>query len=94
MPSTKTAVAAVASVAGSDKVLVVIHRDEDIAQLGLRNAATVHAISVDQLNAYDVLANDDIVFTRPHSMPSSPDRYGEVCQGSSHGRASRRGGGE
>jgi large subunit ribosomal protein L4 len=63
VPSTKTAVAAVIGVAGSDKVLVVIHRDEDVAWLSLRNVATVHAISVDQLNAYDVLANDDIVFT-------------------------------
>jgi large subunit ribosomal protein L4 len=63
VPSTKTAVAAVASVAGSDKVLVVIHRDEDVAWLSLRNVVTVHAISVDQLNAYDVLANEDIVFT-------------------------------
>ena len=63
VPSTKTAVAAVAGVAGNDNVLVVIHRDEDVAWLSLRNVATVHAISVDQLNAYDVLANDDIVFT-------------------------------
>jgi large subunit ribosomal protein L4 len=63
VPSTKTAVAAVAGVAGSEKVLVVIHRDEDVAWLSLRNVATAHAITVDQLNAYDVLANDDIVFT-------------------------------
>jgi len=63
VPSTRTAVAAVVGVAGSEKVLVVIHRDEDVAWLSLRNVATVHAISVDQLNAYDVLANDDIVFT-------------------------------
>jgi large subunit ribosomal protein L4 len=63
VPSTKTAVAAVAGVADSDKVLVVIHRDEDVAWLSLRNVATVQAISVDQLNAYDVLANDELVFT-------------------------------
>jgi large subunit ribosomal protein L4 len=63
VPSTKTAAAAVAGIASSDKVLVVIHRDEDVAWLSLRNVATAHAISVDQLNAYDVLANDDIVFT-------------------------------
>jgi large subunit ribosomal protein L4 len=63
VPSTKTAAAAVTGVASSDKVLVVIHRDEDVAWLSLRNVATAHAISVDQLNAYDVLANDDIVFT-------------------------------
>ena len=44
-------------------MLVVIHRDEDLAWLSLRNAVTVHAIAVDQLNAYDVLVNDEVVFT-------------------------------
>ena len=62
-PSTKAALAALGAVTASDKVLVVIHRDEDLAWLSLRNVANVHAISVDQLNAYDVLVNDEVVFT-------------------------------
>ncbi|WP_375429913.1 50S ribosomal protein L4 [uncultured Friedmanniella sp.] len=62
-PSTKTALTALATVASSPKVLVVLHRDDDLAWLSLRNAATVHAIAVDQLNAYDVLVNDEVVFT-------------------------------
>jgi large subunit ribosomal protein L4 len=62
-PSTKAAVAALGAVTSSDKVLVVIHRDEDLAWLSLRNVATVHAIAVDQLNAYDVLVNDEVIFT-------------------------------
>ncbi|HEY5821143.1 MAG TPA: 50S ribosomal protein L4 [Propionibacteriaceae bacterium] len=62
-PSTKVALAALAAVATSNKVLVVIHRDEDLAWLSLRNALSVHAIAVDQLNAYDVLVNDDVIFT-------------------------------
>jgi large subunit ribosomal protein L4 len=62
-PSTKTALTALATVATSPKVLVVLHRDDDLAWLSLRNAASVHAIAVDQLNAYDVLVNDDVVFT-------------------------------
>jgi large subunit ribosomal protein L4 len=62
-PSTKTALAALGAATTSDKVLVVIHRDEDLAWLSLRNVATVHAIAVDQLNAYDVLVNDEVVFT-------------------------------
>jgi large subunit ribosomal protein L4 len=62
-PSTKTALAALTSVAGDAKVLAVLHRDEDLAWLSLRNAAGVHAIAVDQLNAYDVLVNDAVVFT-------------------------------
>ncbi len=47
------------------KILVVLHRDEDLAWLSLRNAAALHVITVDQLNAYDVLVNDDVVFTAP-----------------------------
>ncbi|MGD7789970.1 50S ribosomal protein L4 [Propionibacteriaceae bacterium Y1700] len=66
-PSAKQAVAALVSVlkleALSRKVLVVITRDEDLVWLSLRNVPAVHAIAVDQLNAYDVLCNDDIVFT-------------------------------
>ncbi len=63
-PSTRTALAALKAVSTSDKVLVVIHRDEDLAWLSLRNAVAVHAIAVDQLNAYDVLVNDEVVFTQ------------------------------
>jgi len=63
VPSTRVALNALATVASSPKVLVVLHRDDDLAWLSLRNAAAVHAIAVDQLNAYDVLVNDDVVFT-------------------------------
>ena len=63
MPSTKAALTALNAVTTSDKVLAVIHRDEDLAWLSLRNVVTVQVISVDQLNAYDVLVNDEVVFT-------------------------------
>ena len=62
-PSTKAALAALDAVTTSAKVLVVIHRDEDLAWLSLRNVVRVHVIVEDQLNAYDVLVNDDVVFT-------------------------------
>jgi len=61
-PSTKAALQALATLGGS-KLLVVLDRDEDVAWLSLRNVASVHAIAVDQLNAYDVLISDDVVFT-------------------------------
>jgi large subunit ribosomal protein L4 len=61
-PSTKAALQALAALGGS-KLLVVLDRDEDVAWLSLRNVASVHAIAVDQLNAYDVLVSDDVVFT-------------------------------
>jgi large subunit ribosomal protein L4 len=63
LPSTKTALGALRAVTSTDKVLVVLHRDEDLAWLSLRNVVTVHALAVDQLNTYDVLVNDEVVFT-------------------------------
>jgi len=63
LPSTKTALGAVRAASNTDKVLVVLHRSEDLAWLSLRNVVTVHAIAVDQLNAYDVLVNDEVLFT-------------------------------
>ncbi|GAA2097601.1 50S ribosomal protein L4 [Microlunatus panaciterrae] len=62
-PSTKAALAALAAVTDSAKLLVVLGRDEDLAWLSLRNAAHIHALAVDQINAYDVLVADDVVFT-------------------------------
>ena len=61
-PSTKAALKALAEIS-SGKILVVLDRDEDVAWLSLRNVPTVHALAVDQLNAYDVLISDDVVFT-------------------------------
>jgi large subunit ribosomal protein L4 len=65
VPSTKSALAALRNVATTDKVLVVLHRDDDLAWLSLRNVATVHTLTVEQLNAYDVLVSDEVVFTSP-----------------------------
>jgi len=41
----------------------VLERADEIAWKSLRNAADVHVLAVDQLNTYDVLVNDDTVFT-------------------------------
>lgn len=61
-PSTKAALQALESIAGK-RVLVVLTRDEEIAWLSLRNVASVHLIAPDQLNAYDVVVADDVVFS-------------------------------
>jgi large subunit ribosomal protein L4 len=45
-------------------VLVVIERSDDITVKSVRNLKYVHVLPVDQLNAYDVLVSDDIVFTK------------------------------
>jgi len=62
-PSTKAALAALAAVTPAQKVLVVLERNDRLGWLSLRNVGTVHALSADQLNAYDVLVADAVVFT-------------------------------
>ena len=63
VPSTKAALAAVAGVTAGRSALVVLERTDVTAWKSLRNVADVHVIAVDQLNTYDVLVNDDTVFT-------------------------------
>ena len=62
-PSTKAALQTLATVAQSRNLLVVVSRTDTVSWLSLRNLAQVHIISPDQLNTYDVLISDDIVFT-------------------------------
>jgi large subunit ribosomal protein L4 len=63
-PSTKAAIAAVRQFSDRKNVLVVLSRAEDIAWRSLRNAEDMHLLVPDQLNAYDVLKSDDLVFTQ------------------------------
>jgi large subunit ribosomal protein L4 len=63
-PSTKAAVEFLAGVATSRHVLVVVTRDEEATRKSVRNIPEVHVLTFDQLNAYDVLVSDDIVFTK------------------------------
>jgi large subunit ribosomal protein L4 len=63
-PSTKAAIAALAGLSDRTKFLVVLERGDNLTWLSLRNAANVHIIAVDQLNTYDVLLSDDVVFTK------------------------------
>jgi large subunit ribosomal protein L4 len=45
-------------------VLVVLSRADDVTWMSLRNVPEVHLLAPDQLNTYDVLVNDDVVFTQ------------------------------
>ena len=63
-PSTKTARNYLASVAPGVRVLVVVDRDDEQTMLSVRNLQNVHVLSQDQLNAYDVVVSDDVVFTK------------------------------
>ncbi len=62
-PSTKGALAAVRQFSDRKQLLGVISREEEDAWRSLRNATDMHLIVPDQLNAYDVVKSDDVVFT-------------------------------
>src|SRR5262245_13015294 len=70
-PSTKTAVEVLGSLGVDGRVLVVLTRDEaDISTWkSLRNLGHVHVLNVEELNAYDVLVSDWVVFTQD-SLPA------------------------
>jgi large subunit ribosomal protein L4 len=63
-PSSKAALAALRGVSERKNLLVVIERANDVAALSVRNLPEVHVLYVDQLNTYDVLVSDDVVFTK------------------------------
>jgi large subunit ribosomal protein L4 len=65
-PRTRDALAVLAAATGTGRgaaLLVVLRRGDELAHKSLRNAAGVRVLTEDQLNTYDVLAADHVVFT-------------------------------
>jgi large subunit ribosomal protein L4 len=79
-PSTKAVIELLELIATSKHVLVVLDRDDELSAKSVRNIKTVHVLTFDQLNAYDVLVSDDIVFTKPafDSFVASKNKKVEV----------------
>jgi large subunit ribosomal protein L4 len=69
-PKTKDAVAALGSLGVDGRVLVVLTRDDEVVWKSFRNLQQVHCITTGELNAYDVLASDWIIFTSA-SLPTN-----------------------
>jgi large subunit ribosomal protein L4 len=64
VPSTKVAMTLIKNAVGeARKILVIADRDDELTWKSLRNATAVHLIATDQLNTYDVLNSDHVVFT-------------------------------
>ena len=63
-PSAKDAAALLAGLTERKNLLVVLTRDDEVSLKSVRNLANVHVLVADQLNTYDVLCADDIVFTQ------------------------------
>ncbi len=63
-PSTKAALATLKATAGdARRVLVVLGANDEINWVSLRNVPEVHLLEAGQLNTYDVLVSDEVVFT-------------------------------
>ncbi len=72
-PSTKSAAAALAALGATGKTLVVLGRDELVAIKSFRNLPNVQIIEVGELNAYDVLCSDVVVFSQA-TLPTGPTK--------------------
>ena len=77
-PKTKQAKSALAALGLDGTVLVVVGRDDAAAALSFRNLPNVQLIAPGELNAYDVLCNDWIVFTTD-TVPSSTPAEGSAA---------------
>ena len=64
VPSTKKAMAVISALSLEGKVLLVVGREETTSWLSLRNVPNTHVLSPDQLNTYDVLVSDQVLFTK------------------------------
>jgi large subunit ribosomal protein L4 len=80
-PSTKNARKVLEAVTDVTRLLVVIGREDELSWKSVQNLANVHVITPDQLNTYDVLVNDDVVFTK--------DAYEAFLAGPTRGRSAK-----
>ena len=62
-PKTKAALATLTAITQATRVLVVLDRDDVLNWVSLRNVPQVHLIEAGQLNTYDVLVSDEVIFT-------------------------------
>ncbi|GAA3529128.1 50S ribosomal protein L4 [Nonomuraea rosea] len=63
-PKTKTALEALRKITQAPRVLLVVDEADELTWMSLRNAPEVHLLDAGQLNTYDVLVHDDVVFTQ------------------------------
>ena len=70
-PKTSTASAALTAIGAEGKVLVVADMADTNTWMSFRNLAHVHVIAPEQLNAYDILVSDTVVFPQ-EALPSAP----------------------
>ena len=80
-PSTKSAIAALEAIGVDGKVLVVLSDTDEVAWKSFRNLTHVQLLDVAELNAYDVLCNDWVVFTSATLPGSAADEKAAAEEG-------------
>lgn len=78
-PRTRDAAAALVALGLSGRVLLVLDREDETAARSFRNLPKVHLILPSELNAYDVLCSDWVVFTRD-TLPGEAREAGEASE--------------
>jgi len=76
VPNTKAAAAALGALGVEGRALVVLTPDDVTAWKSFRNLPSVHVVTTGELNTYDVLVSDYVVFTEatlPTSVPAPAD---------------------
>jgi large subunit ribosomal protein L4 len=71
-PKTKDAIAALSAIGAEGKVLMVLGDNDEAAYRSFRNLTNVHCMHVGELNTYDVLDSDVVVFTKDTLPGSAP----------------------
>ncbi len=90
-PRTRDARVALATLGLSGRVLLVLDREDEVAAKSFRNLPKVHLILPSELNAYDVLCCDWIVFTRDN-LPGDVDAVDDVPEATPVTEAAAAGG--
>jgi large subunit ribosomal protein L4 len=80
-PKTKAALATLDAVSSAKRVLVVLDSDDVLNWVSLRNVPRVHLLDAGQLNTYDVLVADEVVFTEAALAEFVTGRTGQVAEG-------------
>ncbi len=91
IPSTRAASATLARLSERPHMLVVLERDDTLSLRSLRNVERAHVLPADQLNTYDVLVSDDVVFTSgalAAFLAGPPSRQSQPAQSTPQGRKS------
>ena len=69
-PSTKAAKAALEAIGAEGKVLIITDLQDENTEKSFRNLSNVNVLSSDQLNVFDILVSDSIVFTK-NNLPTT-----------------------